>query len=747
MVKEEFFGLGVAFACDFEGRVTEVVWDDFRLADRLQGSSHFVCIFDENSVKKGLAFFLEVKEYGAAFDWEIDVCLNQHPSAFCFSALVLGDRVVVLASVSGQGDNRIYDGLSQVINRQGVDIRALNKRGPAVLTNTPEKPPGGDRLKVDMMTDMMALNNRLVNAERELARKHAELRRMSTILSKDLHLAQRVLHFSGEAVMIADRHRNVVDVNSAYTVITGFSKADVLDKNLVLNEPDGEMPQVNESILRAVADRGIWQGECQGMRKDGSLFPKWLSISVIPDDTGEVGHYVVNFSDISRLKFAEEQWRRLAYYDTLTNLPNRTLFKDRLQQAIIKASRSGESLVLLYLDLDEFKFVNDSLGHDVGDLLLCETARRLEACVRKTDTIYRLGGDEFTVIIHGCQDDINAQELCEKIINTLKKPFQIGDKSVYVGVSIGIARHPLDGDNADILTKNADTAMYAAKASGRNRSCFYSKSLGEKVAKLLNLRAEIEQGLMRKEFVVYLQPEIDLATGSVVALEALVRWRHPTRGLIGPNDFIPVAEDSGLIIELGEFVICEALQMVRELRDHGWQDIRVAVNVSCRQLLAPGFTQMLVRRLEEQGLPGRALVVEITESMILQNLEHAVQVLHTLKEHGIDVAMDDFGTGYSSLNYLRRLPVALLKIDKSFVADIDLDQDSETISRAILAMAKSLGIKTIAEGIERTSHQDKLADLGCDVGQGYLYSKPLPFEQLVEYMENGSLNGGNGRLP
>jgi diguanylate cyclase (GGDEF)-like protein len=412
---------------------------------------------------------------------------------------------------------------------------------------------------------------------------------------------------------------------------------------------------------------------------------------------------------------------------------------DRLKYRLEYGQRHADHLfAVLFVDLDRFKIVNDSLGHDVGDLLLCETARRLETCARKADTVYRLGGDEFTVIVHGCDDDLHAVQLSEKFIETLKVPFLIGDELIHIGASIGIARYPMDGDCVELLTKNADTAMYAAKASGRNRSCFFSEALGEKVANHLNLRAQIAQGLQRREFAVFLQPEIDLLTGKVIAMEALVRWNHPSRGLVGPDDFIAVAEDSGLIVELGEFVFGEALRMVGRLRDLGWENLRVAVNVSGRQLAAPDFSKMVINLLIEHKLPGHALIVEITESMVLGSLEHAVQVLETLKESGIEAAIDDFGTGYSSLNHLRRLPVEFLKIDKSFVADIDIEKDSKVIVRAILAMAKSLGIRTVAEGIERHAHRSVLSELGCDIGQGYLYSKPVPFEEFLSFMESKS---------
>jgi diguanylate cyclase (GGDEF)-like protein/PAS domain S-box-containing protein len=733
--------LGLALVCDFNGKVLEIIWDDFDITDKLLECAHFTCIFDTESIKKGLAFFLEVKERGAVFDWEINVATNALPLAFYFSAVSLGDRLVVFGTVAGQcDDNLIYDGLSLVINKQVNNIRTLSKKSSIQIIDRKDHTSLNDQVKIEMITDMLVLNNRLVNAERQVARKNAELKRMSSLLSKDLHLAQRILHFSGEAVMIANKDLRVIDVNSAYTAMTGFSKPESTGKVLQLNEPEYDSPETTGAIWQSLSNQGLWQGECIGRRKNGELFPKWLSISVIPSTSGETEHYVVNFSDISRLKYAEEQLQQLAFYDLLTNLPNRALFKDRLQQAITQASRESATLVLLFIDLDDFKIVNDSLGHDAGDWLLSEAARRLESCTREADSIYRLGGDEFTIIMRGCHNDLDVMQVCDKIINILNTPFLIQDNSVHIGASIGIARYPTDGVDPETLTKNADIAMYAAKTAGRNTSCFFSKSLGEKVSNYLSLKSQIAEGLLRGEFLVYMQPEIDLPTGKVISMEALVRWQHPTRGLVSPDEFIPAAEHSGLIIELGEQVLCEALRMVRLLRDLGWDDIRVAVNVSARQMHLPHFTEMIVNRLHEHNLPGNALMVEITESMVLGNLENAVQVLQSLKNHGIEAAIDDFGTGYSSLNHLRRLPVEFLKIDKSFVADVDVSHESETIIRAILAMAKTLGIKTIAEGIERPTQRAIMKKLGCEIGQGYLYSKPLPYNEFLDFISSKSIS-------
>ncbi len=713
-------GLGLALKCGFDGKVTEVIWDDLGVKDRLLTSPHFVDLFDSASVKKALAFFLQVKEYGAAFDWEIAVDQQPIPASLSFSAAAIDDGLVILGAFVHHDKNQNHTELSQEIAEKA------------------EQSSSSEQIQTEMITDMLALNHRLVNAERELVRKHAELRRMSTILSKDLHLAQRILQLSGEAMMVANRERRVVEVNSAYTAMTGFSKNEAIQQELILVEPGYELSGMPDEIWGKLSSQGLWQGECMGRRKNGELFPRWLSISVIPDDSGDVGHYVVSFSDISRLKYVEEQWQKLAFYDCLTNLPNRTLFKDRLQHAMTQANRDGETLVLLFIDLDDFKVVNDRLGHDAGDALLCETANRLQACTREADSIYRLGGDEFTVIVHGCYNDLDALQVCDKIIQALSTPFLIMENAVHIGASIGIARYPIDGDNPFTLTKNADAAMYAAKANGRNTSCFFSKSLGEKVSNYLNLRTQIAQGLQRDEFLVHLQPEVDLQTGKMVAIEALLRWQHPARGLLLPEEFISVAEDSGLIVELGDFVLDEALRIVRRLRDLGWADLRVAVNVSSRQIRLPNFADRVINCLQDHQLPGQALIVEITESMVLHDLDNAVQVLRHLQRQGIDVAIDDFGKGYSSLNHVQQLPVAFIKIDRSLVCNVDVARESEIFIRAILAMGKSLGLKTIAEGIERTSQQTLLSDLGCDIGQGFVFSKPLPYSRLLDFMGNYS---------
>ncbi len=737
---------GLAVLCNYEGMVTEVLRDDLDVSPPLSGLSHMACLFDPGSVQKALGLFLQVKERGATFGWELDVAAADKPRLLNFEAAVIGDRILLMASAAQHDEARLFDGLSHVINEQINSLRALTKHKTRRATGRSADVDLSSHFTHEMFRDMLELNNRLVNAERELARKNGELRRLSSVLRKDLHLAHRVLQSSGEAVAVVDHERRLVDANQAFTAITGFTRSELLGTVHLPCEADQHPNGFIDGIWSQVAATGSWQGECTGRRKSGERYPKWLTVSAVPDDNGAPRHYVMNFSDITRLKHAEERWHQLAFYDSLTHLPNRVLFKDRLQQAMARARRENDPLALLFIDLDEFKLVNDSLGHDAGDQLLSVAARRIEGCVRQADSIARLGGDEFTVIMHGGASDADVLLVCDKIIQAINAPFDIGGHAVRIGASIGIARFPVDGDDPDTLTKNADTAMYAAKSAGRNTSRHYSHALGEGISQHLKVKAQIAHGLQQREFSLELQPLVDLASGRVQSLEALLRWDHPERGRVLPEQFIPIAEESGLIMELGEFAIRGAIQLARELRQEVWAEARVAVNVSRRQLAAPGLVDFIVGELGRCGLPGAALIVEVTESMVMGNLDQASQVLHSLREVGVSAAIDDFGTGYSSLNALRRLPVEFLKIDQSFIADADVSREGESIIGAIVAMAHGLGLKTVAEGVERKGQLELLRQLGCNAGQGYWFARPLPLRDLRALLgRDGVMHGDASR--
>lgn len=728
---------GFAFVMDFNGKVIEILWDNFGF-EKIE-SEHFLCLVDPEYIREGLKLFSTVTERGVAFNWPLKLKYRNKNIDSLLSATTLIDQIICMVTL------RNPEGLSLITDEdyEFSDLEQNEFNPSEVFINYSSK---DDDLTVDesasgskMITDMMKMNNMLINTERQLARKTAELTRLSSQMSRDLHLAEKVLEFTGEALLVLDKNSTVIYVNSAFIEITGYSKSEVISKPMSLVDESDNPAFSTDDIMKAVREKKIWRGEYICRKKDGSRFTKLLSVSMIPDDNGLADYYIACFTDISRLKNAEEQWQFLAYYDSLTKLPNRTLYKDRLQQAIAKSHRSQDSLALLFLDLDDFKIINDSLGHDAGDALLCEFTHLIQHSIRKTDTVYRLGGDEFTIILQDCDSNLDIVMLCDKLIRSMKDPIYISGHKIHIGVSIGIARYPEDGHTVDELTKHADVAMYAAKNNGKNRSRFFSSSLGDRVSSQLNLRSEISQGLENGEFFVCLQPEIDLKSGRIIAGEALARWRHPSRGLVSPDEFISAAEESGLIVRLGEFVMHESLDITSNLRRSGHPQFRVAVNVSSRQLASSDFVSMVIGILREMELPGSALIIEITETMVLEDVEHVINILKELREHGVEAAMDDFGTGYSSLRYLHLLPISYLKIDKSFITEIDTDEDKKTIVRTILAMTHTLGIKSVAEGIEQLAHQEILSGLSCDVGQGYYFSKPLPPKEFGKFLMNNGL--------
>jgi diguanylate cyclase (GGDEF)-like protein len=446
--------------------------------------------------------------------------------------------------------------------------------------------------------------------------------------------------------------------------------------------------------------------------------------------------------EIAQREKAEARIRELAYYDVLTGLPNRTLLLDRLNRAIDAANRSGNPLALLFLDLDRFKEINDSWGHSTGDRLLEQVAERLMGCVRGADhisrpapegtqaTVSRQGGDEFTVLLAELRSAHDAGRVCSRILEVLQQPFRLGEHDVVVGASIGVAIHPSDGEDADTLIKHADTAMYYAKASGRNDYAYFSQSMKAAAVERITLEGDLRAALEREQFHLAYQPIVDVESGVVTGVEALLRWRHPAGGRVGPSQFIPVAEEAGLIGALGDWALREACTQCRAWQRQGLPPIRVAVNVSGRQFRKGELLQSALRALEQSGLEPHFLDLEVTESTMLENEDEIVDTLRHLRELGVRVALDDFGTGYSSLSYLRRLPLDLLKIDRSFVAELTEGDESERIVSAVIAMAHGLGLRIVAEGVETPAQRQILAIRGCDEVQGYLESPPVPPEQI-----------------
>jgi diguanylate cyclase (GGDEF)-like protein/PAS domain S-box-containing protein len=533
---------------------------------------------------------------------------------------------------------------------------------------------------------------------------------------------------AGEYVWEADLAGRYTYVSSRVQSVWSYTDQELIGHTPYDFMPPGEAERVREWLTQnARPDASFRDLEHRILTRNADT--RWLLVNAVGifDDAGTLVGLRGTGRDITDRKSAEAHIQRLATRDPLTELPNRILFNDRLEQGIVTARRSGQSLAVLFIDLDRFKYINDSLGHQVGDLLLKEVAERMDACIRKGDTLSRLGGDEFVVTLEGLQHAEDAAQVAGKIIKALARPFEIAGHALNTSCSIGIAIFPLDADDDRTLMKNADTAMYHAKEKGRNNYQFFSREMNERAVERHNLETALRVAIERQEFVLFYQPQVDIRTGAVVGMEALLRWQHPERGLLEPSRFIDVAEESGLIEPIGQWVLRSACQRARAWQEAGYPSIKMAVNISPRQLDKPReFSRALSRILSSTGLDPRYLELEMTERLLMKNAEENIAVLRKLGREGVRIAVDDFGTGWSSLLYLRQFPIDTLKIDRSFVRDIETDPNDAAIVDAVVAMAHRLNLQTTAEGVETRGQLEALQRLGCDEYQGYLFSKPLP---------------------
>lgn len=457
--------------------------------------------------------------------------------------------------------------------------------------------------------------------------------------------------------------------------------------------------------------------------------------SLLRDGDGEITGVVGVAADITERKKAETRLVQLANFDTLTGLPNRVLFHDRLEHSLAKASRNSRLVALLFLDLDRFKTINDSLGHSAGDELLKSVAERLQGNAREEDTVARLGGDEFTIILEGIADSEDASTVARKVLDVMGQPFRLDGHEVFVTTSVGIAIYPLDGDNSDDLLKNADTAMYRAKEQGRNSYRFYTADMNAKAVEHLIMESSMRHALDRDEFELHYQPQVDLHSREITGFEALLRWRHPELGMLYPNQFMPLAEDTGLIVSIGEWALHHACAHAASWYQRGLPPVRVAVNLSGRQFRQENLVDNVAHALRVSGLDPRLLEIELTESFLLEDIETAISTLDRLNELGVEISMDDFGTGYSSLSFLKRFPVDSVKIDQSFVRDISTDPDDAAIAEAIIVLAKSLRLRVMAEGVETEDQWYFLRTRGCDQGQGFLFSEPIPASEVLAWYQ------------
>jgi len=556
---------------------------------------------------------------------------------------------------------------------------------------------------------------------------------------KDLHLARKVIDASLDGIMIVNSRIEIEFVNPAFTLLTGYTPEEAVGRNPRLLQSGKHDQPFYQRMWERLERDGCWQGEIWNRRKNGEVYPEWLTVNVIRDDEGQVAQYAAIFSDITERKKIEERIKNLAYFDVLTALPNRRLFTDRLQVAIANAHRHGHRLAIMFLDLDLFKRINDSLGHGIGDLVLVETSRRLAKCVREGDTVSRLGGDEFVVLLPEIAEIEDVAKSADRVISLVKQPFVVDDHELYVTASIGIAVYPEDGATVETLIKNADTAMYRAKDIGRNSYQMYTPAMNARSFERLAMESSLRHALVRHEFHLAYQVKMDLATGRMSGVEALVRWMHPEMGLVSPVEFIPLAENMGLISDIGAWVLEAACRQCKSWHDLGLPPVRIAVNVSALQFRESDVPSVVRRALETTGLDPRYLELELTESVLMQRVDEVAEVLHEMRALGVCISIDDFGTGYSSLSYLKRMPIDALKIDRSFVADITEDGDGAEIVSTIINLAHNLKLKAVAEGVETAAQAEFLRAKGCDEVQGYLISRPVSAEDLVSLFDRNLL--------
>lgn len=595
----------------------------------------------------------------------------------------------------------------------------------------------------DMRTDIVIANGEIRQVELSCEAVTIEdqpcvltiARDVSERLSMEASLRQAATVFENttEGVMITDAEGTVLAVNSAFSHITGYSAAEVVGQPALLLAKQAEDPDLPEQIEQALNSHGHWQGEAWSQRKNGELYASWANVSQVLNDEGQLSQVVMVFSDITPLKHTQARLDHQAHHDPLTGLPNRTLFEARLREALAAQARGLDTHpgALLFVDLDRFKQINDSLGHHIGDILLKSVSERLCSVLREIDTVARHGGDEFIVLLPHLHQEQDAGSIADKLLAVFRNAFIAEDHEFFVSASIGISLFPRDGNDVNSLIKHADAAMYRAKNLGRNRYAFYTSELTADAHQRMALENELRHALERDEFTLVYQPKLNLKNGQLDGVEALVRWEHPQRGLVGPEQFIALAEETGLIVELGRYILDSACAQLGAWLHQGFAPMRLAVNISGAQLRDKHLLKNIEQVLERYQIPPCYLELEITEDFVMDHQRESVTLLQQFRQLGIHLSIDDFGTGYSSMAYLKELPLDTLKIDRSFVSGLPGAQDA-AITQSIIVLAHNLGMSVVAEGVERQEQKTLLEQQGCDVVQGYLISRPLPASQFAK---------------
>lgn len=553
-----------------------------------------------------------------------------------------------------------------------------------------------------------------------------------------LRLFEKVFESALEAIMISLPDGTIVLVNPAFTTITGYTPDEVIGRKPMFLKADQKDPQFYGTMLNDIAHNERWSGELMSRRKNGEEYPQWMSISAIYDESGRITHYLSLFHDITESKRKENQIRHQALHDPLTGLPNRTLFSDRLTVAIGHAVRRNTGIAVFFIDLDNFKHITDELGHSLGDTILQEAAKRLCEVTRSEDTVSRLGGDEFVLMTEGTTEMRPYVEVAERILARFRESFNVLGHELFVTVSVGVAVFPENGEDAETLLRNADLAMYRAKARGKNCYSTYAHYL-ERLAGRITLESNLRKALERNEFTAFFQPRVSGDLSHTTGIEALVRWNRPGCGPVQPEEFIPVAEDNGLVTQIDLYVLRKACLLAGPLVKRSARDLRLSVNMSSKHFGKTELVPCIRDILDETGMLPEQLEVEITETAVMTDIDSAIDKLGSLAAMGIRITIDDFGTGYSSLYYLKKLPINVLKIDRSFIHDISIDQDNAELVASIIAMAKALKITVAAEGVETRDQVEFLQAHGCDELQGYYISRPVPITEIERLILSGRI--------
>jgi diguanylate cyclase (GGDEF)-like protein/PAS domain S-box-containing protein len=554
---------------------------------------------------------------------------------------------------------------------------------------------------------------------------------------RDIRQAAMVFESTGEGVIITDPHARIIAVNQAFCELTGYQRDEIAGRSIRVLRSRHQGKAFYEEMFETLAQTGRWEGEIYTRKKSGDSHLEWLTVNVVKDNQDRISQFVAVFSDVAIVKRSLQKLDHLAHHDPLTGLPNRLLLRDRLEHAIHRARREQRQLAVLFLDLDRFKNINDTLGHTVGDHLLRIFAGRLSSRIREGDTVARLGGDEFMVLLEDYQAPEDARTVAQGILDSLGQSFGIQGHELFVTASIGISVYPGDGLTADKLVRNSDAAMYRAKESGKNNYQFYTSDLTAIARENLRLESSLRTALEHDEFVLYYQPKWDIRSSRITGVEALLRWQHPERGLINPSSFLSTLEDSGLILPVGRWIVRTACRQAQTWQTQGLPPMQIAINLSGQQIVDSGLLQLVADSLAESGLDSHYLELELTEGFVMQQPEEVVELLNSLRALGVSIAIDDFGTGHSSLSYLKQLPIQKLKIDRSFVRDIPADSDDMAITSAIIALGHRLQMSIVAEGVETAEQLAFLMDEGCEEAQGYLFSAPLPEHEVRPLLESG----------